>query len=69
MAAIPRWEYKTLDVTEDSERDLDELGQQGWELVVARPLPSYTVTSEHGRAYDCQVQPARLYFKRPVSTE
>lgn len=35
-AALPRWEYRYLDLaykTEDAEKELNDLGQTGWEAI------------------------------------
>lgn len=30
---MPKWEYKTENISEDLEKRLDDLGAMGWELV------------------------------------
>lgn len=51
-----KWEYKVYGLvpatTKDTESDLNELGQKGWELVTVEPVPG-------GHYF--------LIFKRPMN--
>jgi hypothetical protein len=64
-APVPKWEYKvtTLEQNDkDAEKELNTLGEEGWELVGA---PSIVTSPRQGSGNPGTSTKVKLIFKRP----
>jgi hypothetical protein len=65
VVPVPKWEYKVAALEsedKDAEKDLNKLGEEGWELVGA---PSIVTSPRQGQGNPGTSTKVKLIFKRP----